>query len=885
MGFAPYCSDNLSYSTEIKFTIIRMDVHAKIYTPHVFKVINELPCVTVPSQSHKPIDYEKYVVDFSGNLFLRPPSATLPHIPPDTANPEHSQPLQPGTYYSTFQRGLLEEYNAHVENNACFNMYNTLLTPYDLANALYVIHVPGLLEGAPEVSVGDIVWLRQLILDPATNLPAKTVVRTNKGDFRENYTLGFTGLQLEAVAWGFIRMEEKMILHVAGVSPHGSSNFNVMFPVQIRHVMALQRALDTTVRYLRSSDDQAQAPGRETSRHSQTSSPSAPEQHQFNSVWMHNMLFPTEENGRLTHTHPKGKFKQAWIDKILNYEQKKAIDAIQSQEYGTLPFLLSGIPGSGKTKAVVEAILQMVRSNSNPGSILVCAPSDQAADNLALRLKKALTTKEMLRLNHHSRTFQSVPSPILAWTYVLEDTFALPPFPQLMAYDVVVTTCKDADILVQARVTNSDLATWQHHLNQTIGPRSRDALEQAVSLHWSALFIDEAAQATETEALIPLSVVAPPTDLRVEQEPIFVIIGDPNQLGPKLYSSNKDLSLSLLERLIALPLYANHPLARHSGRKDRKITFPMVVPPFVNFNRNYRSHQAILAVPSSLFYSNTLIPESSDSKRSMTGWPGWKGRGWPVMFMCNYGSETCQDVHVSSESWTNQQEALMATNVAQSFLQSGRIQERDLCIMAPFAAQVRLIRNMCRAKGLHRCNIGPDIVFQGLEFPVVIICTTRTTSRFLVDDRRKGVGFIDNFKKLNVAITRAEDGLVVIGNPFTLSQDRCWHAFMTYCWRNGLWYDDGNSSSEADGGSERHWQPRKDLDFPVQGLEAAMVYREDVVPDQMEAVEGAMAGISMRGKTPLRAYSDHDPMIASGIAAEEYLRAQETYKTIAQHDI
>ena len=871
-------SNKLFYSTRINFANIEMDIYAKVYTPWACKVINELPCVTVTSQSQRPIDYEQYVANFSGSLYLRPPSSTLPSIPFETTNPENPQRLQPHTYYVTFQRGLLEEYNAHVEHNACFNLYNVPVTPYDLANALYAVHVPGLLEDAPEVKVGDIVWLRQLILDPTTMLPAKTPFRTNLGEIRENYASGFTGFQLEAVAWGFVRMEEKMILQVNGVSPHGSSNFNVMFPVQIRHVMALQRALDTTVRYLRSSEGQEDDPSRKSSEVSQSRSSPVTNQHQYKSVWMRNMLFPTEGSGRLTHTHPKGKFRQAWIDTVLNYEQKKAIDAIQSQEYGTLPFLLSGIPGSGKTKAVVEAVLQMVGSSTNPGSILVCAPSDQAADNLTLRLKNALTTTELLRLNHDSRTFQSVPSSILAWSYIVEDTFALPPFPQLMAYSVVVTTCKDADILVQARVTNSDLATWQHHLSQTIRPRDGDTSDRVVSLHWSALFIDEAAQATEIEALIPLSVIAPPTNLRTKQEPIFVITGDPNQLGPKLYSSNKELSLSLLERLFTLPLYANHPLARHAGPKDRKITFPMVIPPFVNFNRNYRSHEAILAVPSSLFYSNTLIPESSDSKRSMTGWSGWRGRGWPVMFMCNYGLDTCQDVHVSSEGWTNQQEALMATNVAQSILQSGRLQQRDICIMAPFAAQVRLIRKMCRAKHLFNCNVGPDVVFQGLEFPVVIICTTRTRSRFLVDDQRKGVGLIENFKKLNVAITRAEEGLIVIGNPFTLSQDRCWHAFMTYCWRNGLWYQDGNVASEVDGGTDSHWQPENDLDFPVQGLEAAMVYRDDIVPEKLEAVESAMANITLKSKGTLRTYSDEDPMISTGIAAEEYLRCQETIR-------
>ena len=763
-------------------------------------------------------------------------------------------------------------------------MYNVQLVPYDSINALYLVRVPGLLENAPQIDVGDVVYLRQLIIDPNTLLPATIILQRPTGDYKQSYAPGFTGVQLEAVAWGFIRAEEKIILRVNGVSSHGSSNFNIRFPVQERHVVALQRALNTTARYLGYPVYSADESSRNGPNSSRALSPPISEQREFESVWMRDMLFPCETNGQLTSNYPKGKFRQAWIDMMLNYEQRKAIDSIQSQEYGSLPFLLSGIPGSGKTKAVVEAILQMIRSNSRPGSILVVAPSDQAADILALRLIKHLNKTELFRLIHHSRTFQAVPSELLAWCYIVEDTFSLPPFPQLMACRVVVTTCKDADILVQARVTNHDLATWQYSLNQIIGFKSRDPINETVALHWSALFIDEAAQATEVDTLIPLSVIAPPANLQAKQDPIFILVGDPNQLGPKLYSTNKELSTSLLERLFRLPLYAHHPLARHSGQADRKITFPMIVPPFINFSRNYRSHQAILAVPSSLFYSNTLIPESTDSKRSMRGWSGWKGRGWPVMFVCNHGIDTCQDVHLSSEGWLNQQEAKIATNLAQNILQSRRIQERDLCIMAPFAAQVRLIRNMCRARGMQRCNVGPDFAFQGLEFKVVIVCTTRTRSRFLAEDRRKGVGIIQEEKKLNVAITRAEDGLVVIGNPWTLSQDRCWHAFMTYCWRNGLWIDDGNPSDAVDnGGLERFWKPRKDTVFGIQGLEAAMVYREDVVQESVDAMEGAMAGINLKGTISFRSYSDQDPMIASGIAAEEFVKMREAHQESASH--
>ncbi|KAF2036765.1 hypothetical protein EK21DRAFT_106075 [Setomelanomma holmii] len=100
--------------------------------------------------------------------------------------------------------------------------------------------------------------------------------------------------------------------------------------------------------------------------------------------------------------------------------------------------------------------------------------------------------------------------------------------------------------------------------------------------------------------------------------------------------------------------------------------------------------------------------------------------------------------------------------------------------MSPFAAQVRLLRSLIRSNtygggsGLWGVNIGPLEAFQGLEKRVVIICTTRTRSRFLSEDAKRGLGIIGQKRKMNVALTRAKEALLVIGNPEVLVQDEHW---------------------------------------------------------------------------------------------------------------
>jgi hypothetical protein len=49
-------------------------------------------------------------------------------------------------------------------------------------------------------------------------------------------------------------------------------------------------------------------------------------------------------------------------------------------------------------------------------------------------------------------------------------------------------------------------------------------------------------------------------------------------------------------------------------------------------------------------------------------------------------------------------------------------------------------------------------------------------------------GLLGNYKQFNVALTRAESYLVVIGDPNSLSKDPYWRQFLLFCLRNSCWY-------------------------------------------------------------------------------------------------
>lgn len=48
-------------------------------------------------------------------------------------------------------------------------------------------------------------------------------------------------------------------------------------------------------------------------------------------------------------------------------------------------------------------------------------------------------------------------------------------------------------------------------------------------------------------------------------------------------------------------------------------------------------------------------------------------------------------------------------------------------------------------------------------------------------DQRHTLGFVSNPKRFNVAVTRAQALLIIVGNPYVLIQDLYWKSLLNYC--------------------------------------------------------------------------------------------------------
>ncbi|KAJ8113411.1 hypothetical protein OPT61_g4451 [Boeremia exigua] len=855
------------------------NVYAKSWVPPALQAVNEEPTdhVIVTRTKHK-IDYRVYIKTLAGSDLLISREAWNQEWPDESQS--LSTELTEESYMCYFAMLLRREYAAKRKENEQYALYKVLLqaVPATHSPLLWALSVPGLREDSPSVEMGDTLQIRQLYVDQGGNIFQVPALYPRGSGSRAVYQC-WTGQQYDASVNSVSRVNEVVYLRVDDLkqlTSHYALGFlpmavNVVFPIRNQILQSQRRALSFVSRSLESSQCKTQDLDK-PSNNAKSVTKSQDMSDVTQNDWMRKMLFPTEAYGRLQ-TTLRSVPQRALFDHAINYEQAHAVNSVCEFDYGTVPYIISGPPGTGKTKTLVETAMQLLQTTT-VAHILICAPSEAAVDTLAMRIKNYLSPKQLLRLNAPSRADNEVPRELLQYSFMENDMFYLPPFKKLLSFNVVVTSCRDAAMLAEARLTNSDLWTLEREMVSAFHPEDELPIP---NLHWGALLLDEAAQATEVDVLSAISVIDPPSAYPQDcLQPSLVMAGDEHQLGPRTASHDPAYSMSLFARLSSQPLYANHPLSRSKVKPSsgppvlKRSMLPILCPPFTNLIRNYRSHPAILSIPSSLFYHDTLIPEAAFSDTRLRVSTVWRGREWPVLYLPHIGSD---EIERENGGWYNISEARLACSIAQRLVFEDGVEQEDICIMSPFAAQVKLLRSMIRTDkyaggiGLWDVNIGPVEAFQGLEKRVVIICTTRTRQRFVDEDVRRGMGLVHQQRKMNVALTRAKEALFMIGSPAVLGADEHWREWMMFCGRNGLvddplgvWKDRGQSQNGKIGVLERALiakeEGMRDKQWPALGAAAADY---DVDGGEYEAwTESLRMALEEEDGTDDEGYDDED---------------------------
>ncbi|KAI3357707.1 hypothetical protein L3Q82_016115 [Scortum barcoo] len=325
-----------------------------------------------------------------------------------------------------------------------------------------------------------------------------------------------------------------------------------------------------------------------------------------------------------------------------------------------------------------------------------------------------------------------------------ENTFIIPPIRALMRCKIMVTTLLTAGRLVGGGIPPG---------------------------HYAYIFVDEAGQASESECIIPIAGLLKPQRCQV------VLAGDPKQLGPIITSQKAEkhgMGVSLLERLMSeVNIYQSH---ENYGFNNRFVT---------KLLRNYRSHPAILKIPNELFYESQLQPYACREQcGTYCRWEQLPKKGFPLIF---HGVAGTDERDARSPSVYNMAEVevlkgYLKTLVNHLLKKDGdSIGPGEIGIIAPYRKQVEKIQNALQTdqdlkkENLENILVGSVEKFQGKEFNVILLSTVRSNPKLTLCGQQITVGFLDNEKRFNVAMTRAQALLIVIGDPRVLKTDETWN--------------------------------------------------------------------------------------------------------------
>ncbi len=415
-----------------------------------------------------------------------------------------------------------------------------------------------------------------------------------------------------------------------------------------------------------------------------------------------------------------------------------------------------GPPGTGKTTTLTKSITEVVRQEKQ---VLVCAPSNAAVDLIVEKLVNE--DLNVLRLGHPARLTPEV----------VENSL-----------DVKISKHKDFGRLKEMRIQSEEYRTLASRYKRKFGKtekfqrdllfkeskalrrESRD-LENYISeslldnaqviactLTGSAnklirdrlfktVFIDETSQALEAATWIPLD--------RVRR---VIMSGDHFQLPPtiKSFEAGKE---GLEDTLFA------------KGVRNQPDATTML-------EIQYRMETAIMGFSSMHFYDGKLKVAEEIKRRE-------KKFDHPLEFVDTAGSGHEESVKQETLSTYNRQEAELLINL----LAAEKLTNLSVGIITPYKAQVEIISELLNdsdALAPYRSQIQVNTVdaFQGQERDVIYISLVRANDR-------GEIGFLKEYRRLNVAMTRARYRLVLIGDSATLGSDHFFNELLDYVQRMG----------------------------------------------------------------------------------------------------
>ncbi len=430
-----------------------------------------------------------------------------------------------------------------------------------------------------------------------------------------------------------------------------------------------------------------------------------------------------------------------FYNKKLNQSQQQAVAAIIQNKQLTI---VHGPPGTGKTTTLIEAIAQLIK---NGEKVLVSAPSNTAVDNISKGLIKQGI--KLLRVGNTSKVdniiFPHTPEGKLGNSKAQKEIKQL----KMRAEEFRRMALKykrnygkaerEQRNLLFKEVKNirNEIKKLQAYNEEKLFAEAEVIAGTPIGLYdakmdqlsFNSLVIDEAGQCIEPLAwcIFPLA-------------DKIVLAGDHWQLPPTVLSQEAarlGFNRSILEAAIDHNSHA------------------------YLLNTQYRMRAAISGFSSQYFY-NSLLKTAEHLQNT----------GSHLVFIDMAGSGFNETRGTDGTSLQNEGEL----RIVRQLINSGEFNVSDTAIISPYSGQVTAAKEVLPGA----MRISTIDSFQGQEQHSIIVSLVRSN-----DDG--DIGFLKDYRRMNVAITRAKEQLIVIGDSATIGADKFYHEFLTYIEENGTY--------------------------------------------------------------------------------------------------
>ncbi len=426
-------------------------------------------------------------------------------------------------------------------------------------------------------------------------------------------------------------------------------------------------------------------------------------------------------------------------NKDLNTSQQLAVTAILHNEKLTI---VHGPPGTGKTTTLAEAIIQLVQRGEK---VLVSAPSNTAVDNIS----KALIRNgvKLLRVGNTSKVdeaiFAHTPEGRLSNSKEIKEIKQLKKRAEefrRMALKYKRSFGKaerEQRNLLFKEVKNirTEIKKLQVYNEEKLFTEASVIAGTPIGLYdaglqrlkFQSLVIDEAGQCIE-----PLAWCIFPMAEKI------VLAGDHWQLPPTVLSqqaARMGLNQSILEAAI-----------------------PAIAATYL-LNTQYRMRKSIAGFSSHYFYESLLLTAKH-----------LENTGVHITFIDTAGSGFNEVRGADGTSLQNEGEL----QLTQKLMESIPLDPGKTAFISPYSGQAAAAKE--KFPGLMRISTIDS--FQGQEMENIIVSLVRSNDN-------GDIGFLKDYRRMNVAITRAKEQLFVIGDSATIASDNFYNEFLSYIEKHG----------------------------------------------------------------------------------------------------